>query len=134
MELGSSKLVTYREGFKEFVERVYQDSPKHQSKLPSTITGRPLNLDKSIPEAINYAEFEQQHPSQEKLTADAISKRDTGQRLSIYRLKDGVYVYFLLPHPYTSKEFPTRLEQQLQKLDPLLQRLRQNAAKWPVPC
>ncbi|NIW74804.1 MAG: DUF4157 domain-containing protein, partial [Gemmatimonadetes bacterium] len=120
----------YRQGFEEFVRRVYRDNPKHQGKLPATITGRPLNIrDADIPNAINYRRFEQER--ERTFGKDVIAKKDKEpkQRVWMYRLKDGIYLYFLLPLEYRSREFPARIERQLQALDPLLVRLRRKRPK-----
>ena len=122
---GSATIQTgnYREGFKEFVERVYKDNPNQQAHLPSSITGRPLVINEAnIPPGINYNLFDQQR---ENAGAGAILKRDSDQRVWIYPLAQGLYVYFLLPHPYTAAGFPQSVTGQLNQLEPLLRRLRE---------
>ena len=131
--LGIAQTGNYREGFQKFAEKVYTDNPKHQSQLPTTITGRPLVLNEAthIPDAINYKKFDTEYA---KAGVDAIQKIDTKQRLWVYnkyKNKDGIIVYFLLPHPYTAKDFPVKLEDQLRRLDPLLHRL--TSKRTPMP-
>ncbi len=125
---GIIQVGNYREGFMDFVKRVYQDKPKHQKQLPAQITGRPINLDeKKIPDAINYKKFEQEHRTVGK---EAILKgKDRLWVYNKYKNKDGLLVYFLIPDPYTSKEFPAGVEKQLKTLDPILKRLRQKRSK-----
>ena len=124
---GISQEGNYREGFEAFAARAYQDNPAHQAHLPATISGQPLKLGPSkIPDAINYRKFETERLTQGK---GAILKKDTNQRIWIYELKDGVVFYFLVREPYTSEEFPKRVERQLGRLDPLLKRLRKQQAK-----
>lgn len=125
---GIIQVGNYREGFMDFVKRVYQDKPKHQKQLPAQITGRPINLDeKNIPDAINYKKFEQEHRTVGK---EAILKgKDRVWVYNKYKNKDGLLVYFLIPHQYTSKEFHTLLKKQLKQLDPILKRLRQKRPK-----
>lgn len=113
----------YRIGFAEFIRKAHQDLPQHASKLPLSATGVPLNLDSIIPNALNYSMFEQEHG--EPPGTDAILKKDTQERLWMFRLDGGVYVYFLVPQKYKSKEYPKKVDSQLQKLDPLLRELRQ---------
>jgi hypothetical protein len=123
---GSATIQTgnYREGFKEFVERVYKDNPAQQANLPPTITGRPLVINPAnIPNAINYMQFEQQSGN---LGPGAIVKRDKmpWQRVWMYPLANGLYVYFLVRHPYVQPGLPQAVEQQIQRLEPLLRGLR----------
>ncbi|WP_158860095.1 eCIS core domain-containing protein [Lunatibacter salilacus] len=121
--LGRLQVGNYIEGFQEFAKRVHTDNPQ-EPQLPATITGRPINIpDTNIPDAINYRKFEQERL---KGGADGIYKRDKAhhERIWILKFKDGIYVYFLLPHPYTSDAFPKHLEDQLKKLNPLIDRLR----------
>lgn len=125
--LGIAQAGNYREGFREFVERVYKDNPQYKTELPPTITGRPLQINekKAIPDAINYKKFEEEYQTlgqNHKLTSNR------ARRLWIYnkyKNRDGLISYFLLQHPYTSNEFPRAVEAQLQALDPLLAGLRQ---------
>lgn len=123
--MGTHQAGNYRQGFEHFVKRVYQDNPDQQARLPASITGAPLVIpDANIPDAIHYARFEQER--QNETHRDAIIKADKEpkQRIWMYRLPDGLYVYFLLPLEYRSNQFPAKVEEQLQALDPLLRRLR----------
>lgn len=122
---GSGFLQTgnYKDGFEEFVSHLHGEKG---APVPASISGSYLDIpDTKIPDKINYGKFAQEHAN-EKPGKEAILKVDTTfhERVWMYRLKDGVYVYFLLPHPYTSDDFPAKIEKQLRALDPMLDELR----------
>ena len=115
---------TYKNGFEEFVARAHKDLG---TPVRASISGSYLDVpDKKIPSSINYKHFEAEHT---KIGKGAILKKDTGQRVWIHKLENGVIVYFLLPKEYTSDEFPAGVEKQLLKLDPLLKDIRTKRPK-----
>ncbi len=121
---GLSQVGNYRDGFQKFVSRVYKDNPQQQAQLPSSITGRLLNIDPSnIPDAINYSKFEQERKTHGAGWIKHVDKAKE-QRLWMYRPRDGTYVYFLLKDPWDSANFPESVDKQLKQLDPLLAKLR----------
>lgn len=121
---GPLQLDSYLGGFEDFVAQAHKDIGL---KIPASISGKAIDIpETNIPDSINYAKFEAEHA---RTDANAILKKDTHQRVWIYQWKPGLFLYFLIHHPYESQEFPDQVDKQLKKLDPLLKKLREKHPK-----
>ncbi len=127
---GYDQMDKYIKGFENFVKTVKANKGKEYPQLPKSITGRPLKYwSYEIPNAINYEKFETENKKKPGRDAIAVPQGKPTKRIWIHSLKNGVYVYFILPHPFEPDTFPTAIESQLQSLDPLLVKLRQKQAE-----
>lgn len=124
----------YVTGFKQFQKQVQKETNGAVSKSGKTMD-IPVN---KIPKEINYAKFDAEHLKDNDPQAIYLGnthiyprKPDSVKRLWLYKLKDGVYVYFLVPDPYESNEYPQNADKQLKKLDPILAKLRQKKPTIP---
>jgi len=118
---GLDQINHYIGGFKNFVEQVYEDSGH---KTRATTTGEPLDV--KLPPEIDYAQFDAQHQTADK--EKAILKgppTKTQKRVWVYEIGNGLYTYFLMPHPYAPETYPEHLKKREEGLDPLLKKLRE---------
>lgn len=124
MGLGFDQKGSYKTGFEQFVDQVNKDA---KPPTPVSTSGSYMKLEPLIPEEINYKKFEQQHGKDEP--DKAIFKGPKGdpkrKRAWVHEVSQGLMLYFLIKHPYESKEFPAHIDNQLKVLDPLLKKLRE---------
>ncbi|MBW2655562.1 MAG: DUF4157 domain-containing protein, partial [Deltaproteobacteria bacterium] len=117
---GFQQTGNYRQGFEDFVKRVHKDIGP---PIPSSIKGDNLDLGERFPDEINYSKFEQERGRADRKKAILIPP-DYNKRIWVYKLKDGLYVYFIIPKEWKSEEFPKEIDKQLAELDPLLKEVR----------
>src|SRR5262249_33555530 len=94
----------YLRGYEEFIKQVRKDIGP---PVPTDPKGSPINIpEDKIPDSINYKKFVEQREKRDEHTIlknRNITGEQTTPRLWIFQTSPGLFVYFLITHPYTKK-------------------------------
>ena len=124
MGLGIDQKGSYKSGFEQFVDQVNKDA---KPPTPVSTSGSYMNLEKIVPDEINYKKFEEQRENEDvnKAIFKGAPTDPKRKRAWVYVVSEGLMLYFLIKHPYKPKEYPEHIDKQLKVLDPLLKKLRE---------
>ena len=126
--VGTSQVGNYLYGLEQFVRVAHHYLRTRSSIKTEFITEKNM----TIPSGLDYEDFDTQH----RITGQgAIIERKKGktpqQRIWVFKLRDGLYVYFPLQHPYMDTTFPKDVDRRILDLEGVLDGLRKRQVTLP---
>jgi len=124
------QLEYYQRGYENFIKQVHKD---FGPPCTPSATGSVIKIPESnIPDAINYKKFEQERDTVGKDAILKNNKNQTVSRLWVHQNTPGVFVYFLIGHPYAPANLPKGLDAQLKALGEIKKELHDKPEKMGV--